>query len=152
MGGPSSSQKKSKRVDAYEKNPIYLPREYTAFARPVAMRYYAYKDMNMLEHTFLDNGLDGYIALYEELCKEFIEACDTSEQFNDYLDYWDHMKWLDQIVTTNTNNVVKRSFEVLYPKKKDEEYNESKKQLLTKLKKVEVTCQRYSGNRLKTMP
>jgi hypothetical protein len=55
--------------------------------------------------------------------KEF----DTSEKFNNYLDYWDHVKWLDTIVTINTTNVIKGIFEVLYPKKGDEEYDESKK-------------------------
>jgi hypothetical protein len=83
-GGPSSSQKKFKHTDANEKNPGYPPRGYTAFVRPVAMRYYAHRDM--LERTFLDNGLDGYVDLCKELCNEFMEACDTSEQFNNYLD------------------------------------------------------------------
>jgi hypothetical protein len=64
--GPSSSQKKSKRADANEKNPGYPPRGYMAFVRPYAMRYYAHRDMDMLECTFLDNGLDGYI-LYSPL-------------------------------------------------------------------------------------
>jgi hypothetical protein len=53
------------------------------------------------------------------------------------------VKWLDHIVTTNTNNVVKGTFEVLYQKKKDEEYDESKKDLLAKLQKVQATCQRF---------
>jgi hypothetical protein len=126
-GGPSSSQKQSKCVDANEKNPGYPPKEYTAFARSVVMRYYAHRDMDMLEHTFLDNELDGYIDLCKDLCCEFMEACDTSEKYNNYLDYWDHLKWLDTIVTINISNVVKRTFEVLYPKKGDEEYNKSKK-------------------------
>jgi hypothetical protein len=151
-GGPSSSQKKSKRVDAIEKNPCYPPRVYTAFVRPVAMRYYAHKDMDMLECSFLNNGLDGYIALCKELCNEFMNACDTSEQFNNYLDYWDHMKCLDTIVTINTTNVVKGTFEVLYPKKGGEEYDESKKQLLAKLHKIQAACRRFSGNKTKTMP
>jgi hypothetical protein len=56
------------------------------------MRYYAHRDMDMLECTFFDNGLDGYVALCKDLCSEFMEACDTSEQFNNYLDYWDHVK------------------------------------------------------------
>jgi hypothetical protein len=86
-GGPSSSQKKSKCADANEKNPGYPPRGYTAFVRPVAMRYYAHRDMDMLERTFLNNGLDGYVALCKELCCKFMKACDTSEQFNNYLDY-----------------------------------------------------------------
>jgi hypothetical protein len=116
------------------------------------MRYYAHRGMDMLERTFLNNGLDGYVVLYKELCKEFMEACDTSEQFNDYLDYWDHVKWLDTIVTINSTNVVKGTFEVLYPKKGDEEYDESKKQLLAKLYKVQAACWRYSGNKTKMMP
>jgi hypothetical protein len=151
-GGPSSSQKKSKRADANEKNPGYPPRGYTAFVRLVAMRYYAHRDMDMLERTFLDNGLDGYVALCKELCCEFMKACDTSEQFNNYLDYWDHVKWLDTVVTISTTNVVKGTFEVLYPKKRDEEYDESKKQPLAKLYKVEASCRRFSGNKTKTMP
>jgi hypothetical protein len=81
-GGPSSSQKKSKRTDANEKNPSYPPRGYTAIVRPVAMRYYTHRGMDMLERTFLDNGLDGYVALCKDLCKEFMKAFDDSEQFN----------------------------------------------------------------------
>jgi hypothetical protein len=125
---------------------------YTAFVRPVAMRYYAHRDMDMLEHSFLDNGLDGYVDLCKELCNEFMNACDTSEHCNNYLDYWDHVKWLDTVVTINTTNVVKGTFEVLYPKKGDEEYDESKKQLLAKLYKVEAACRRFSGNKTKMMP
>jgi hypothetical protein len=151
-GGPSSSQKKPKRADANKKNPGYPLREYTAFVRPVAMRYYAHRSMDMLERTFLDNGLDGYVALCKDLCKEFRKACDDFEQFNNYLDSWDHVKWLDTVVTINTTNVVKGTFEVLYPKKGDEEYNKSKKQLLAKLYKVEAACWRFSGNKTKTMP
>jgi hypothetical protein len=120
LGGPSSSQKWSKYADANEKNPGYPPREYTAFVRPVAMRYYIHRGMDMLERTFLDNGLDGYVDLCKDLCREFMEACDTSEQYNNYLDYWDHVKSLYTIVTINTTNVVKGTFEVLYPKKGDE--------------------------------
>jgi hypothetical protein len=116
------------------------------------MRYYAHRDMDMLECTFLDNGLDGYVALCRELCNEFMKACDDSEQFNNYLDYWDHVKWLDTVVIINTTNIVKGTFEVLYPKKGNEEYDESKKQLLAKLYKVEATCRRFSGNKTKTMP
>jgi hypothetical protein len=62
------------------------------------------------------------------------------------------VKWLDTIVTINTTNVVKRTFEVLYPEKGHEEYNKSKKDLLAKLKRVQAMCQRYSGSKRKTMP
>jgi hypothetical protein len=111
------------------------------------MRYYVHRDMGMLERTFLDNGLDGYVDLCKDLCKEFMEACDTSKKFNNYLDYWDHVKWLDTIITINTTNAVKGTFEVLYPKKGDEEYDESKKELFAKLYKVQAACRRYSGNK-----
>jgi hypothetical protein len=47
---------------------------------------------------------------------------------------------------------VKGTFEVLYRKTKDEEYDRSKNDLLAKLQKVQATCQKYSGNRTKTMP
>jgi hypothetical protein len=55
------------------------------------------------------------------------------------------VKWLDTIVTINTTNVVKGTFEVLYPKKGDEEYDKSKKQFLAKLYKVQAACRRYQG-------
>jgi hypothetical protein len=151
-GGPSSGHKKSKRLDAHEKNPGYPPREYTAFARPVAMKFYAHRSMEMLERTYLDHGFDGFVLLCQDLCKEFMKEFDQSELYNNYLDYWDHVKWIDQITTTNTNNVVKGSFEVVYPKKKDEEYDESKKQLLAKLLKVEAACRKHSAHRTKTLP
>jgi hypothetical protein len=45
-----------------------------------------------------------------------MKTLDESEKFN-YLEFWKHVKWLDHIVTTNTNNVMKGTFEVLYRKK-----------------------------------
>jgi hypothetical protein len=62
------------------------------------------------------------------------------------------VKWLDTIVTINTTNVMKETFEVLYPKKGDEECDESKKELLAKLHTIQATCQKYSGSKTKTMP
>jgi hypothetical protein len=44
-----------------------------------------------------------------------------SKTFNNYLDFWDHAKWLDSIVITNTKNVIKGTFEVLYKRKGDED-------------------------------
>ena len=85
--GPSLSQKKSKCADAHVKNPRYPPREYTTFTRPVAMKFYAHGGMDMLEGTYLDQGLDGYVLLCKDLCKEFMKEFDQSEQFNNYLDY-----------------------------------------------------------------
>ena len=81
-----------------------------------------------------------------------MKELDDSEKFNNYLDYWEHMKWVDHIVTTNTKKYVKGTFEVLYQKQKDEEDDKSKKELLAKLQKVQATCQRYSRSRTKTIP
>jgi hypothetical protein len=87
------------------------------FVRLVAMKYYAHKSMDMLECNFLDGGMDGYMELCKDLYREFMKELDDFEKFNNYLDYWENVKWLDHIVTTNTNNAVKGNFEVLYRKK-----------------------------------
>jgi hypothetical protein len=151
-GGASSAPKRSKRIDVNKKNPQWPPTVYSHFVRLVAMKYYAHKSMDMLESNFLDGGMDGYMELCKDLCRKFMKALDEFKKFNNYLEFWKHVKWLDHIVITNTNDVVKGTFEVLYQKKGDEEYDESKKELLAKLHKVQETCQRYSGSRTKTMP
>jgi hypothetical protein len=51
------------------------------------MRYYAHRSIDMLECTFLDNGLDMYVELYKDLCREFMKSFDKSEKYNNYLDY-----------------------------------------------------------------
>jgi hypothetical protein len=68
-------------------NPGYPPREYTRFARLVAMRYYAHRSMDILKCTFLDNRLDGYVELCKDLCRKFMKLFDDSEKYNIYLDY-----------------------------------------------------------------
>jgi hypothetical protein len=85
-GGPSSIQKRSKRAYANEKNLGYPPREYTRFARSIAMKYYAHRSMDMLERTFLDNELDGYVELYKDLRRKFMKSFDESKKYN-YLNY-----------------------------------------------------------------
>ena len=89
--------------------------------------------MDMLECNFFNGGMDGYVELCKDLCCKYMKALDEFENFNNYLEFWEHGKWLEYIITTNTNNIVKGTFEVLYPKKRDEEYDESKKELLIKL-------------------
>jgi hypothetical protein len=74
--------------------------------------------------------MDLYVELCKDLCWEFTHKFDVSKKFNNYLDYWDHLKWLDKIVTTNTINVVRKTFEVLYRKKRNEEYDKFTKDLL----------------------
>jgi hypothetical protein len=77
------------------------------------MKYYAHKTMDSLECNYLDGSMDGYVELCKDLCCGFMKELDDSKKFNNYLDYWEHVKWLDHIVTTNTNNVVKGTFEIL---------------------------------------
>ena len=68
--------------------------------------------MDMLEHKFFNNGMDGYVELCKDLCGKFMWSFDEFEKYNSYLDFWDLMKWLDNIVILNTTNVVKETFEV----------------------------------------
>ena len=84
----------------------------------------------MLEWEHLDIGMDLYVELCKDLCWEFTHKFDVSKKFNNYLDYWDHVKWLNNIVTTNTINGVRKTFEVLFGKKGNEEYDEFTKDLL----------------------
>jgi hypothetical protein len=109
--------KQTKCVNANEKNPNWLSREYIQFSNPIAMKYYAHMSLRMLEQEFLDNGMDGYMELCKDLCWEFMDKYHVSEKFNNYLDYWDHAKWLDNIVIIGTTNVVKRTLR-FYTRKK----------------------------------
>jgi hypothetical protein len=111
---PSSSSKQSKRANANEKNPGYPPRDSTGFVRSIAIKYYAYRSMDMLERDFLDNDIDKYVELWKDLCHKFMRSFYESEKYINNQDFWDHVKWLDNIIITNTTNVVKGTFEVLY--------------------------------------
>jgi hypothetical protein len=51
--------------------------------------------MDLLELNFLDNSMDWYVELHKDLCCEFMKSFDESEKYNNYLDHWDHVKWLD---------------------------------------------------------
>jgi hypothetical protein len=76
--GPSGA-KQTKCANANEKNPNCPSREYTHFARLIAMKYYAYKSIDMLKRDFLDIGMDGYVELCKDLCYEFMKSFDESE-------------------------------------------------------------------------
>jgi hypothetical protein len=80
--GPSSSPKRTKYANVNEKNPNWSLREYTQFARPIAMKYYAYRSMDMLELDFFNNSMDGYVELCKYLCQEFMCKFDNSKKFN----------------------------------------------------------------------
>jgi hypothetical protein len=72
---------------ANEKNQGYPSRDYTGFSIPIAMKYYAHRSMDMLEPKFLNNGMDGYVELFKDLCCEFMRSFDESKKYNNYLDF-----------------------------------------------------------------
>jgi hypothetical protein len=39
-----------------------------------------------------------------------MKELDDFEKFNNYLDYWEYVKWLDHIVTTNTSHCCEGNF------------------------------------------
>jgi hypothetical protein len=43
-------------------------REYIHFVRPIAMKFYAHKYLKMLEHEYLDIGMDRHVELHKDLC------------------------------------------------------------------------------------
>jgi hypothetical protein len=88
--GPSLGSKKTKILDANEKNLNWLPKEYTQFVRTIAIKYYVQRLLKMLQWEFLDNSMDGYVELCKDLCCELLTEFDVSEKFNNYLDYGDH--------------------------------------------------------------
>jgi hypothetical protein len=57
---PSLGSKQTKYTNVNAKNPNWPPWEFTHFARPIAMKYYVHSFLKMLEHEFLDTGIDGF--------------------------------------------------------------------------------------------
>jgi hypothetical protein len=51
------------------------------------MKYYTHRSFKILEQKFLDNGMDGYVELCRDLCREFMSEFDVFEKLNNYLDY-----------------------------------------------------------------
>ena len=70
----------------------------------------------MLNRKFLDNGFDGFVNLCANLGREITDKLDESELYNNWSDFFEHIQWLDEIVTQNTTNVVIGNFEVVHKK------------------------------------
>jgi hypothetical protein len=148
----SKGHKRPKKPDAHDKRPEYPPKEYTNFLRPVAMAWYQLRTWQRLVRQYFGNNEDGYIALCKDLCTEFMDKLEDSEQFNNYQDYWLSPEWLSWVVTAMTNNVVKQGFEVVYKHPTGEPHTEDEQRLLRMLEQVQSECQKYSKKHTKSLP
>lgn len=148
----SKSHKRPKKPDAHEKRPEYPPKEYTNFLRPVAMAWYQRRTWQRLVRQYFLNNEDGYVALSKDMCIEFMDRLEESEQFNNYQDYWLSPEWLNWVVTAMTNNVVKQGFEVVYKHPSGEAYTDDELKLLRMLEQVQAECQKYSRKHMKNLP
>jgi hypothetical protein len=125
----TSEKKKKQKVFAYERNPNYLPKEYGHFVRKVVLDYYNVKTVGVLQRTFIDHGADGLMSLQLELNARL-------ELYNNYdKDFWDHGRWMDQQIISSTSNIL-HSFECIFKKEEDEEWNSWELALFKKLKKT----------------
>ena len=108
--------------------------------------------MQMLQREFLDAGVDGFLNLCADIGREITDKLEDTELYNNWADYAEHIQWLDELVTRNTTNVVKGTFEVVHKKIPGQGYNSEQEDLLQKLKEVEIFCRQFSGVRKKGIP
>ena len=148
----SKGSKRPKKPDAHDKRPEYPPKEYTNFLRPVAMSWYQRRTWQRLVRQYFGNNEDGYIALCKDLCTEFMDKLEDSEQFNNYHDFWLSTEWLSWVVTAMTHNVVKQGFEVVYKRPTGEPHTDDELKLLRMLEQVQGECQKYSRKHMKNLP
>ena len=132
----SSGSKKPKKAQ----NPNRLGKEYADAAREIVMHYYKVRSMQMLQREFLDGGVDGFLSLCADIGREITDKLEDTELYNNWADYVEHIQWLDELVTRNTTNVVKGTFEVIHKKIPGQGYNSELEDLLQKLKVVEAFC------------
>jgi phosphorylcholine metabolism protein LicD len=92
------------------------------------------------------------MSLQVELNGIITDALVHLELYNNYdRDYWEHGRWLDQQIISNTSNIL-HEFEYIYKKGEDGEWNPRELELLKKLKKIQKFVARFSNNKSKTMP
>ena len=53
----------------------------------------------MLNGGFLDNGFDDFVNLCVDLLQEITDKLDESELYNNWTNLFEHIQWLDEIVT-----------------------------------------------------
>ena len=108
--------------------------------------------MEMLQREFLDGGVDGFLSLCADIGWEITNKLEETELYNNWVDYAEHIQWLDELVTRNTTNVVVGTFKVIHKKNPGQGYNSELEDLLQKLKVVEAFCRRFLGVRKKGIP
>ena len=100
----------------------------------------------------MDGGVDGFLSLCADIGREITDKLEDTELYNNWVDYAEHIQWLDELVTRNTTNVVVGTFEVIHKKILGQGYNSKLEDFLQKLKVVEAFCRRFLGVRKKVIP
>ena len=77
----------------------------------------------------MDVGVDGFLNLYANIGREITDKLEDTELYNNWTDYAEHIQWLDELVTRNTTNVVKGTFEVVHKKIPEQGYNSEQEDL-----------------------
>ena len=133
-------------------NPNHPGKEYADVPQEFVLHYYKMRSLEMLQREFLDSGVDEFLSLCTDIGREITDKLKEKELYNNWVDYAEHIQWLDKLVTQNTTNVVKGTFEVIHKKIPGQGYNSELEDLLQKLKVVEAFCRRFSGVRKKGIP
>ena len=144
----SSGSKKPKKA----RNPNRPGKEYANAVREIVLLYYKVRSLEMLHQEFLDGGVDGFVSLCVDIGREITDKLEETELYNNWVDYAEHIQWLDELVSQNTTNVVMGTFEVIHKKIPGQGYNLELKDLLQKLKVVEAFRQRFLGVKNKGIP
>ena len=112
---PSTSSGGSKKPKKAT-NPNQLGKEYGYATWEYVLQYYKVRLLEMLNWEFLNNGFDGFVNLCAYLGREITDRLDESELYNNWIDFFKHIQWLDEIVTRNEINVFMGTFEVVHKK------------------------------------
>lgn len=116
------------------------------------MAYYASTSLETLADKYFRHGRDGFVELCRRVGEEIMDRFDDSETFNNWNEYFNCNKWLDQMVQTATSNAVKGIFEVVHKKKAGEDYTMEEEANLLKLNQIQTFSKRFSGNKLRVVP
>jgi hypothetical protein len=154
--GPSSTsegkkKKKKHKSSTHERNPDYLPKEYGHFVQEVALDFYNTKTPYALERQFMAHGAAGLMSLQAELVEVISKALKRSEVYNNFDNYWELGKWMDQQIISNTSNVL-HSFECAFKKGEDGQWNSKDRALQKKLAKIQAFVGRHSNTKTKIVP
>jgi hypothetical protein len=97
------------------------------------------------------HGPDGLMSLQAELVEVIRKALKRSEVYNNFDSYWESGKWMDQQIILNTSNVL-HSFECIFKKGEDGQWNSKDKALWKKLAKIQAFVGRHSNTKTKIVP